>query len=132
VIVVSADSPEVGDSITVEQLETLPWVATYYGPTASTPAARQMRMLGIEPKVQVVTESFLTVPGLVAGSGRIGLLQERLVRLLPVDVGVRAVPCPFDVGPLVDAMWWHPIYDRDPEHMFFRGLVRKAGELATA
>ena len=131
VIVVSADSPEVGDSITIEQLETLPWVATYYGPTASTPAARQMRMLGIEPKVQVVTESFLTVPGLVAGSGRIGLLQERLVRLLPVDVGVRAVPCPFDVGPLVDAMWWHPIYDRDPEHMFFRGLVSKAGELAT-
>jgi DNA-binding transcriptional LysR family regulator len=132
VMVVAADNPDVGDELTVEQLETMGWVATYYGPTASTPAARQMRMLGIEPKVAVVTESFLTIPGLVAGSRRIALLQERLVRLLPVDVGVRALPCPFEAGPLVDAMWWHPIYDRDPEHAFFRDLVRQAAQQATA
>jgi DNA-binding transcriptional LysR family regulator len=126
VIVVASDNAEVGEALSIEQLETLGWVATYYGPTASTPAARQMRMLGIEPRVQVVTESFLTIPALVAGSRRIALLQERLVKLLPVDVGVRALPCPFEAGPLVDAMWWHPIYDRDPEHLFFRGLVQRA------
>jgi DNA-binding transcriptional LysR family regulator len=130
--VVSADNAEVGESVTVEQLRTMPWVATYHGPTASTPAARQMRMLGIEPRVQVVTESFLTVPGLVAGSDRIALLQERLVQLLPLDTGVRALPLPFDAGPLVEAMWWHPVYDRDPEHGFFRDLVRRAAHQATA
>jgi hypothetical protein len=79
----------------------------------------------------VVTESFLTVPGLVAGSGRIALLQERLVQLLPLDAGVRALPPPFDVGPLLEAMWWHPVYDRDPEHEFFRGLVLRAARQAT-
>jgi DNA-binding transcriptional LysR family regulator len=131
VMVVAADNPEVGDALSIEQLETLGWVATYYGPTASTPAARQMRMLGIEPRVQVVTESFLTIPALVAGSRRIALLQERLANLLPVDVGIRALPCPFEAGPLVDAMWWHPIYDRDPEHMFFRGLVKRAATAVT-
>ena len=132
VLVVSADNADVGESVTVEQLETLPWVATYHGPTASTPAARQMRMLGIEPRVQVVTESFLTVPGLVAGSDRIALLQERLVQLLPLDVGIRALPLPFDAGPLVEAMWWHPVNDRDPEHAFFRDLVQRAAHQATA
>jgi DNA-binding transcriptional LysR family regulator len=132
VLVVSADNAEVGETVTVEQLRTMPWVATYHGPTASTPAARQMRMLGIEPRVQVVTESFLTVPGLVAGSDRIALLQERLVQLLPLDTGVRALPLPFDAGPLVEAMWWHPVYDRDPEHGFFRDLVRRAAHQATA
>jgi len=131
VLVVSADNADVGDALTVGQLETMPWVATYHGPTASTPAARQMRMLGIEPRVQVVTESFLTVPGLVAGSGRIALLQERLVQLLPLDAGVRALPPPFELGPLVEAMWWHPVYDRDPEHQFFRDLVRRAAHQAT-
>ena len=130
VLLVSADNPDVGDALTVEQVEAMPWVATYYGPTASTPAARQMRMAGIEPHVQVVTESFLAVPGLVAGSPRIALLQERLVRLLPVDVGVRALPCPFPVGPLVDAMWWHPVYNRDPEHTFFRDLLARAAASA--
>ncbi|MGY1814052.1 LysR family transcriptional regulator [Blastococcus sp. SYSU D00820] len=131
VLVVSADNPVVGEEVTVEHLESLPWVATYHGPTASTPAARQMRMLGIEPRVQVVTESFLTVPGLVAGSGRIALLQERLVRSLPLDAGVRALPLPFDAGPLMEAMWWHPVHDGDPEHRFFRDLVTRAARQAT-
>ena len=110
--------------------ETLPWVVTYHGPTAATPASRQMRMLGIEPHVQVVTENFLTVPGLVAGSDRIALLQRRLVDLLPLDVGVRALPCPFEVGQLVEAMWWHPVFDDDPEHAYLRDLVVRAAELA--
>jgi len=131
VLLVSADNAAVGDAVTVEQLETMPWVATYHGPTASTPAARQMRMLGIEPRVQVVTESFLTVPGLVAGSGRIALLQERLVALLPLDVGIRALPTPFEAGTLVEAMWWHPVNGHDPEHTFLRELVARAARQAT-
>lgn len=130
VLVVSADNPDVGAELTVEQLVTMPWVVTYHEPTASTPAARQMRMLGIEPRVQVVTDSFLTVAGLVAGSGRIALLQERLLKRLPLDIGIRSLPCPFEVGPLVEAMWWHPAYQRDPEHLYLRNLVRRAAQLA--
>jgi DNA-binding transcriptional LysR family regulator len=129
VCVVSADNTAVDGGLTVRHLETLPWVATYHGPTASTPAARQMRMLGIEPRVQVVTESFLTVPGLVAGSDRVALLQRRLVNLLPLDAGIRALPVPFEAGPLVEAMWWHPVYDDDAEHRYLRGLVARAAAL---
>jgi DNA-binding transcriptional LysR family regulator len=131
VLVVSSDNTAVGTTVTAEQLETMPWVVTYHGPTASTPAARQMRMLGIEPHVRIVTESFLTVPGLVAGSDRIALLQERLVQRIPADVGVRPIPCPFDVGPLVEALWWHPLNDRDLEHVFLRQLVVEAAASVT-
>jgi DNA-binding transcriptional LysR family regulator len=132
VLVVATTNPDVGASVSVEQLRTLPWVVTYHGPTASTPAARHMRVLGIEPRVQVVTETFLAVPGLVAGSGRIALLQERLVRRLPPDVGIRALPCPFEAGPLLEALWWHPIHDGDVEHAYFRELVVQAARRATA
>ncbi len=131
VLVVSADNAAVGDGVTVDQLTTLPWVVTYHGPTASTPAARQMRMLGMEPHVQVVTESFLTVAPLIAGSGRIALLQRRLVQQLPPDARIRALPCPFEVGPLVEALWWHPSFDRDPEHIYLRDLIQRAATLAT-
>jgi DNA-binding transcriptional LysR family regulator len=130
VCVVSADNAEVGDSLTEQDLATMPWVVSYHGPTASTPAARQMRTLGIEPRVQVVTENFLTVPGLIAGTGRIALLQRRLVDLLPESSGVRALPCPFDAAPLVEAMWWHPVYDNDPEHIFLRDLMVAATGVA--
>jgi DNA-binding transcriptional LysR family regulator len=127
---VAADNPLVGSQLSVAQLESLPWVVTYHGPTASTPAARQMRMLGIEPQVQVVTENFLTVPSLIAGSDRIALLQRRLVQQIPPGLGVRALPCPFEVGPLVEAMWWHPVYDHDPEHRYLRDLVVRAADEA--
>jgi DNA-binding transcriptional LysR family regulator len=130
VCVVAADHPVVDRGLTVEDLQTLPWVATYHGQTASTPAARQMRMLGIEPSVQVITEAFLTVPGLVAGSDRIGLLQQRLVDRLPPDAGIRALPCPFEAGPLIEAMWWHPVYDEDAEHCYLRDVVVRAAERA--
>ena len=126
VCVVSADNPVVAAGLTVADLETLPWVATYHGPTASTPAARQMRQLGIEPRVQVVTETFLTVPAIVAGSDRIALLQRRLVDLLPLNSGIRALPCPFEAGPLVEALWWHPAFTDDPEHAWLRDLVLRA------
>ncbi|MBN6040287.1 LysR family transcriptional regulator [Amycolatopsis sp. 195334CR] len=132
VCLVSADNEEVGAELTVRQLETLPWVVTYHGPTASTPAARQMRMLGIEPRVQVVTETFLGVPALVSGSNRVALLQRRLAARIPAELGVRALPCPFEAGPLVEALWWHPMYDNDPEHRYFRDLVVRAAAALTA
>jgi DNA-binding transcriptional LysR family regulator len=130
VCVISTDNTAVGDELTVEHLETLPWVVTFHGPTAATPASRQMRMRGIEPNVQVITENFLTVPGLVAGSERIALLQRRLVELLPLNIGLRALPPPVEVGQLVEAMWWHPVYDDDPEHAYLRDLVVRATEQA--
>jgi DNA-binding transcriptional LysR family regulator len=123
---VAAGNDEVGESLTVEQLETMPWVVTYHGPTAFTPAARQMRMLGIEPHIQVVTETFLPVPVLVAGTNRVALLQRRLADRIPRGLGVRALPCPFEVSPLLEAMWWHPMYDDDPEHRYLRDLVARA------
>src|SRR3954462_13444121 len=132
VCVVSADNPVVERGLTVEDLRTLPWVLTYHGQTASTPAARQMRMLGIEPRAQVVVEDFITVPGLVAGSDRIALLQRRLVDMLPLDTGIRALTCPFELGPLVEAMWWHPALADDPEHRYLRDVITRAARQAVS
>lgn len=131
VCLVSADNPTIGDELTIDDLVALPWVVTYHGPTASTPAGLQMRMLGIEPRVQIVTESFLTVPRLVAGTDRIALLQRRLVDLLPHE-GLRVLPPPFDAAPLIEAMWWHPIYDTDPEHEYLRDVVVRAVGISDA
>lgn len=128
---VSADNDEVGEALTVEQLATMPWVVTYHGPTAYTPALRQMRMAGIEPHVQVITETFLTVPGLVRGTRRVALLQRRLADRIPAALGVRVLPCPFEAGQLVEAMWWHPMYEDDPEHRYLRDLVVRATAVMT-
>jgi DNA-binding transcriptional LysR family regulator len=126
VCVVDAANPVVDRGLTLEDLEELPWVVTYHGQSASSAAVRQLRALGVEPRAEVITESFLIVPSLVAGSGRVALLQKRLADLLPDGSGVVALPAPFDAAPLIEAMWWHPVWDGDPEHAFLRDVVVRA------
>jgi DNA-binding transcriptional LysR family regulator len=124
---VSSDNPKVGDTLSMEQLSQLPWVFTYHSATAFTAAARQLQTLGIELRVQMVVESFLALPFLVTGTDRIALVQAHLVPRLTAAGDVRALPCPYDVVPLVDAMWWHPIYNFDPEHAWLRNVFAEAG-----
>lgn len=125
---VSSDNPKVGDALTMELLSELPWVLTYHSATAFTAAARQLQTLGVEIRVQMVVQSFLALPFIVAGTNRIGLVQAHLVPRLTMAGDVRALPCPYDVVPLVDAMWWHPIYNADPEHAWLRGIFAEAGK----
>jgi DNA-binding transcriptional LysR family regulator len=101
-------------------------VTSYSGPIASTPAARQTRMQGIEPDIALITDSFLAVPALVVGSDRVALLQRRLVCGLVPLAGLRVMPCPFTAGPMVEAIWWHPVNDDDPEHAYLRDAVARA------
>ena len=126
VCLVATDHPDVGVAVTTEQLSELPWVTTYHEPTAYTPAGRQMELLGVEPRTQVVTDGFLPVAALVAGSRRIALIQERLLATIPSGLRVRAAELPFDALPLVESLWWHPVSELDPEHRFLRETVADA------
>lgn len=112
--------------VTADDLRTQPWALVYHSQTASTPAARQLRMLGIEPRAQVITESFLTVRSLVVGSDRLALVPRRLLDVPGMQEGLIAHPCPVDLGRLAQAMWWHPVYTDEPEHRFLRHLVLRA------
>ncbi|GLZ55778.1 LysR family transcriptional regulator [Actinomycetospora sp. NBRC 106378] len=123
VVLVAASNPRVGDTVTLDDLAALPWVTVYHRPTAFTPAAQQLRAHGIEPRAQVVVESFHPIPELVAGTDRVALVQGRLAARLRPDDGVRALPCPFTTTPLVEAFWWHPMYDADPAHRWLRALL---------
>ena len=85
-------------------------------------------MLGVELNVQIVTESFLAVPFLV-GAGARG-------RPDPAAAGGPAggrrrtsaiLPCPFEPVPLIEAMWWHPMYTRDAGHRWLRDVFVQAG-----
>jgi hypothetical protein len=80
-------------------------------------------MLGIEPRAQVITESFLTVRSLVVGSDRLALVPRRLLDVPGMWEGLIAHPCPVDLGRLAQAMWWHPVYTDEPEHRFLRHLI---------
>jgi DNA-binding transcriptional LysR family regulator len=131
VCVVASSNTAVGDALTHDHLRTLPWVVTFHSTAGTTQGMANLRLAGIEPSVQLVTEHFLTVPGHIAGSDRVALLQRRLVGVMPARDDVRVLPCPFVSGSLSMAMWWHPVHDDDPAHAWLRTVVRRAARLAT-
>ncbi len=130
VCMVATDNTVVGEKLTTENLSELPWVYIFGGRGEYTPASKQMELLGIEPKVQLVTANFLVVPALVAGSNRIALIQELSARQLLSHGGVRIVEAPFETVPLVEAFWWDAVHDHDPEHMWLRSMLTRSAELA--
>lgn len=39
------------------------------------------------------------------------------------------MPLPFPATPLINAIWWHPVHARDPEHAWMIDLFVEAGRL---
>ncbi|SHN15302.1 LysR family transcriptional regulator [Cryptosporangium aurantiacum] len=126
VCLISADHPGNPSTLSLEQLGRLPWVLTFHERTAFTTAARELRMHGVEPEVRMVTESYASLPDLIAGTSRVALVQRRLTAALTSSGRVRVLPCPFPAAPLKLALWWHPIHTADPGHRWFRHFMTEA------
>ena len=122
--VVSDDNPDVGDELTLDDLGRLPWAV--YQRTHDASAARQLSMLGIEPHVQVSTDSFHVLPALVAGTRCVALIQRLLADRIGEGAGVRVMDCPFDAV-LQEALWWHPVHTHDAGHLWLRETAAAVG-----
>lgn len=127
--VVAESNEAVGDELTMDDLATLPFAMTYASRSAFTSASRQIQQLGVEPHIAVVVESFLSLPHFILGTDRVGLIQGALVPIATATPGIRAVRLPFAATPLVNALWWHPVHSRDPEHAWMRSLFEEAGRI---
>ncbi len=135
VCVVAEDNDEVGDALTLQQLADLPWAA--YQRSHDAVVARQLSMLGVEPRVQVSVDSFQLLPGLVAGTRRIAMVQGLLAARLRRNDGdgagdgdgdgVRVLDCPFAAVPVREAMWWHPVHTHDAGHLWLRETAARVG-----
>lgn len=130
--IVAESNTNVGTTLTMDDVATLPWVMTYQSRSAFTSASRQMQQLGVEPHVDVVVEGFLSMPHFIAGTNRVGYIQAALAPMALQVPGVRVVTLPFDATPLVNALWWHPVHGRDPEHIWLRDVFSEAGAIVQA
>lgn len=130
VCVVSPDNPAIeNDGLTLATLSRLPWVAPYYQQSyEGGPIARQLRILGIQPRIAVRVESYLVAPYFVAGTDRVALMQERLARQVAERLPIRILECPGDIEPLTETLWWHERYDDDPAHRFFREMLQEVAQ----
>ena len=116
--------------LTLEEAVERPWVMPYHARMPVLSALHRLRQGGVDPRATVSTENFLAVPHLVAGSDRIGLVPARVAALAARSGEVSVIDPPFALGMLVEALWWHPIHERDAGHRWLRRVaVRAAHEL---
>jgi LysR family nod box-dependent transcriptional activator len=118
-------------AFTLEALGTSPWVFTYRSRSAFTSATRHLQVLGLEPRVEAVVESFLALPHFVRGTDRLALIQAGITDEVRAIGGIRVIDPPFDATDVANALWWHPVHDRDPEHAWMRSLFAQAAQNIT-
>ncbi|MGH3328777.1 MAG: LysR family transcriptional regulator [Streptomycetales bacterium] len=113
----------------LDDLAALSWVAPYHQdqdhPSAA-PITRQLRLLGIRPRVAVRVESYLAVPHFIAGTDRVALMQERLAARFADRLDLTVLECPGEPEPISEALWWHDHYEDDPAHAWLRRLLVQA------
>nr|WSS59743.1 LysR family transcriptional regulator [Streptomyces sp. NBC_01177] len=131
VCVAAAGSPA-ATATNVQDLADHRWVVPYHNTALAHPPLQRLRDRGVEVRVEVTTEDFLAVPHLVAGTTRIGLMTERVARPYSPGNGTVVVDLPFELGLLVETLWWHPMHERDPAHAWLRQTAARAGQLVAA
>lgn len=124
VALVSSHNDAVGTAVTQENLAELPWVI-FDNEVIPSPPLLQL----LDPTIHAIVESFLALPFYVADSNRIALLPSRLASQWAARSDLRVVPLAGATPPITQGLWWHPTYEQDPEHAWFRSLVSEASHL---
>lgn len=114
------------------QLEGLAWAVAEPTAHESSFMARRLVENGVRLKPRAITTGYLALPSLVAGTDRIAIAQRRLAAAVPLPSSLRFIPCPFDTGPINEALWWHPVHTHDAGHKWFRKLVADTAHLLDA
>ena len=117
---------DVGDRLTVDQFTALGHVVVSFADDCTTCGDdRFAPQMGLERRAEVVVPNFHALPSLIVGTNRIATVQNRLATKLASSHPVRVVGLPVPIPPLDEAMLWHPRFERDPAHMWFRTLLKQ-------
>lgn len=84
-----------------------------------------------ERRAEIFIDDFVSVPELVIGTQRIATVQWRVAQhALRRGLPVRALPLPFDIPPLRQAMRWHSTANADPALMWLRQQISACARAA--
>jgi LysR family transcriptional activator of mexEF-oprN operon len=90
-----------------------------------------LETMGLKRTVALTTPRFLAVPFLVRGAPVITTMHAQLARLFADSLGLSLSVPPVKLPEMPISLLWHNSYDRDPAHMWLRGIIgRLAGESA--
>jgi DNA-binding transcriptional LysR family regulator len=109
--------------LTLADVGARPWAVTYSGRTAVTSASRQLYTMGVHPRIEVVTRSFLTLADMVAGTDRVAFIPGSLAERFSERQDVVVVDSPLELPGIRQAFWWSAAHDDDTGHRWLRQRI---------
>ena len=120
VIVADEKNRALSSAPTMEQLGKVPWVTNFETTFVPPPQSQRGQWAGLSSRIAVVVENFSEIPLCVRHTPRVALIQERLFHALDAREGLRVLPPPVPMDPIVLAFWWHPSFGSNQEHLWLR------------
>jgi DNA-binding transcriptional LysR family regulator len=121
---VCKDNDEVGDALTREQFLAIGHVSTRFSGSILTYPDEFLTKAGFALRNEVIVANFSNLATMVMGTRRIGVAHTRLAHKLARFFPVRVLPSPIEIPSIELQMLWHPFLEKDPAHLWLRGLLR--------
>jgi len=126
VVVVDKDNRDLGDRITMAELQQLPYLGPPVTLPGETTSGRPM------PRLFSGAAYMTTQMHLVAGTDLVAALPSRLFEQYGPACGLRKVELDGYPRPLDETMFWHPKHVAEPDHRWLRDkLVETAATLGS-
>ncbi|NMO17922.1 LysR family transcriptional regulator [Pyxidicoccus fallax] len=81
---------------------------------------------GLTRRITRVVTSFALATPLLVSSDRITVLPRSFAQARARELGIVLRAPPFEMPSIQMELMWHPGHERDPKHLWFRGLLRDA------
>jgi LysR family nod box-dependent transcriptional activator len=131
--IVAREHPTVGTALSMEDYRSLGHVAVSFADERPVSLDHILAAeAGLDRRVDVVAPSYLALPALVAGTERVAMMQLRLAIRLAMVHPIKVVSLPVELPPLEEAMMWHPRFERDTGHAWFRQVLKRTADALEA
>ena len=94
-----------------------------FGRAHLLPPERRLNELGYQLKPHVITNSYLPLGYVVAGTDLVAIVPRRVANKLPVDSPVIVAEPPFGHVDANLELWWHQSHNSDPAHVWLRDFI---------
>lgn len=130
---VRADHPEVGDTLTRAQFETMKHVNIVPPGRMRAGLFQALAQQELKRDVAISVTNFFAVAEMVAVTDYCATLPALICQRLRQDPCLKILPAPVDLGSFPVEMAWHVRYRHDPAHRWLRTLIGEVvGELKGA
>lgn len=116
-------NPVAATGLELSDLASSPFVLFRVEPGGLIPPVAFLHSQGLELRAEVQVGDFASIPFLVGGTSRIGLVPRRLAEMLAPASRTVVLESPVLLPALMVSMLWHPAHEPDLGHAWLRSTV---------